>query len=194
MNVLKGKIESLETEVADLEQRNAVLQTETAAERARAEEWRQRYGREVPSGDNKDLFDLVQQKLSDGVDIDRLKFVIGAAENRENCEEQPVSKRFIVQTPLHRGANSSVRFASGAITVMALGQPARDALGNPEAWFDSAEPVTVQITHIGGKTSEFSGKLPLHPSLVVGDNEYRFSFAKSSRGFVEVSGVRCQYP
>ncbi len=194
VNTLKGKIASLGADVANLEQKNAALQTEISGERSRAEEWRQRYTREVPSGDLKDLFDLTQQKIESGVAVDRLKFVVGAAENRENCDEKPVTKRFIVQTPLHSGANGFVAFASSAITLTAVGVPARDSLGNREAWFDPAEPMTVRIVHIGGKTSEFSGKLPLNPSIVFGDSEYRFSIVKGSRGFVQVAGTRCDYP
>lgn len=194
VNTLKGRIASLEADVANLEQKNTALQTEISGERSRAEEWRQKYTREVPSGDLKELFDVTQQKIESGVSVDRLKFVIGAAENRENCDEQPATKRFIVQTPLHSGANGFVAFDSGAITITAMGDPARDSLGNPEAWFDPAEPVAVRIVHIGGKTSEISGRLPLNPSIVVGDSEYRFNIVTGSRGFVQVTGTRCDYP
>ncbi len=194
VNTLKGKITSLEADAATLEQKNAALQTETAREQARAEEWRQRYTREVPSGDLKDLFDLAQQKIELGVSVDRMKFVVGAAENRENCDQEPVTKRFVVQTPLHSGANGFVAFADSAITITATGVPARDSVGNPEAWFDPAEPVTVRIVHIGGKSEEVSGKLPLNPSIVFGDSEHRFSVVKGSRGFVQVTGTRCDYP
>jgi len=194
VNTLKGKIASLEADAANLEQKNTELQTEISGERARAEEWRQRYTREVPSGDLKDLFDLTQQKIESGVSVDRLRFVVGAAENRENCDGKPVTKRFIVQTPLHSGANGFVAFADGTITLTAVGVPARDSLGNPEAWFDPAEPVNIRIVHIGGKSENVSGKLPLNPSIVFGNNEYRFSVVKGSRGFVQVTGTRCDYP
>lgn len=194
VNTLKGKIAALEADAANLEQKNTALQTEISGERSRAEEWRQRYTREVPSGDLKNLFDLTQQKIESGVAVDRLKFVIGAAENRENCDDNPVTKRFIVQTPLQSGANGFVAFASSAVTLTASGAPARDSQGNPEAWFDPAEPVDVRIVDISGKTSEVSGKLPLNPSIVVGNNEYRFSIVKGSRGFVQVTGMRCDYP
>jgi len=194
VNTLKGKIAALEADAANLEQKNAALQTEISGERSRAEEWRQRYTREVPSGDLKDLFDLTRQKIDAGVEVNRMKFVIGAVENRESCDDQPVTKRFIVQTPLHSGANGFVAFANSSITITAVGVPARDSLGNPEAWFDPAEPVNIRIVHIGGKTSEVSGKLPLSPSIVFGDSEYRFSIVKGSRGFVQVTGTRCDYP
>lgn len=194
VNTLKGKIAALEADAANLEQKNAALQTEISGERARAEEWRQRYTREVPSGDLKDLFDLTQQKIESGVSVDRLKFVVGAAENRESCDEDPVTKRFVVQTPLHSGANGFVAFADSTITVTAVGDPARDSLGNPEAWFDPAEPITVRIVHIGGKAEEVTGKLPLNPSVVFGDSEHRFSIVSGSRGFVQVTATRCDYP
>ncbi len=194
VNILEGKITSLETSVADLEQKNGALRAEISEERSRAEEWRQKYTREVPSGDLKDLFDLTQQRIESGVGVDRLKFVIGAAENRQSCDQQPVTKRFVVQTPLASGANGFVAFASGAITLTAVGVPARDSQGNPEAWFDPAEPVEVRIVPIGGTASEFSGQLPLSPSIVVGDSEYHFSIVTGARGFVQVTGTRCDYP
>ena len=191
---LQQEIVSLSSTVAELERQNSEQQSAIAAERNRAEEWRQRYDKDVPAGEIKELFDLVQEKLSAGVTADRMRFVIGAAENQRECDEVPVTKRFLVKTPLYRGQDDSVRFADGAITVTALGVAAKDAAGNLEAWFDPAEPLTILITHIGGKASEFSGRLPLHPSVVTGDNEYRFTVVPGTKGFVKVSADRCQYP
>jgi len=191
---LQREIASLSSTVAELERQNSEQQSAIAAERKRAEDWRQRYDKDVPAGEIKELFDLVQEKLSAGVAADRMRFVIGAAENQRECDEAPVTKRFLVKTPLYQGQDDSVGFADGAITVTAFGAPEKDASGNPEAWFDPAEPLTVRITHIGGKVSEFSGKLPLHPSVVLGDSEYRFTVVASSRGFVKVSGDKCKYP
>jgi len=191
---LQREIVSLSSTVAELERQNSEQQSAIAAERNRAEDWRQRYDKDVPAGEIKELFDLVQEKLSAGVAVDRMRFVIGAAENQRECDKAPVTKRFLVKTPLYQGQDDSVRFADGAITVTALGTPAKDAAGNLEAWFDPAEPLSVRITHIGGKVSEFSGKIPLHPSVVVGDSEYRFTVVAGGRGFVKVSGDKCKYP
>jgi hypothetical protein len=191
---LEQQIASLSASMTDLKQQSAEQQAEIEAERAHAEQWRQRYEQEVPTGDLKNLFDLVRGKLDSGLSVERLGFVINAAEDRDHCTADPVTKRFLVQTPLYKGPDDSLRFAEGAIVVTASGVSARDGAGNPEAWFDPAEPVTFLITHISGKRSEFSGRLPLHHSVVANDKEFRFNFTVGNRGFVQVTGQECRYP
>lgn len=191
---LEREIDTLSTTVADLRQRDAEQQSEVAAARAHAEEWRQRYERDVPAGDLKQLFDLVRAKLDAGVPSDRLSFVIDAARKEDECTDEPETKRFVIPTPLNRGATDSTRFANGTLIVTASGVTARDAAGNIEAWFDTAEPIQVRITHISGKEWEFSGVLPLNLQLVVADKEYRFNLAAGARGYVEVTGQVCRYP
>ncbi len=191
---LQREIASLSSTVAELERQNSEQRAVIATERERADEWRQRYDSDVPAGEMRALFDRLRERLAAGVTAERMMFVVDAAENRRNCDDVPSSKRFLVRTPLYQGADDSVRFADGALVVTAVGAAARDAAGNPEAWFDPAAPVTVQITQLGGKASEFTGKLPLHPSVVVGAHEYRFSIVPGARGFVNVAGARCDYP
>lgn len=191
---LERDIDTLSSTVADLRQRNTEQQSEVAAARDHAEEWRQRYERDVPTGDVKALFDLVRAKLDAGVPADRLGFVIDAAQKEDECTDDPETKRIVIPTPLNRGAGDSTRFADGALIVRAAGVTARDAAGNIEAWFDAAEPVQVRITHISGKEWEFSGVLPLNLQIVVADKEYRFNLASGARGYVEVTGQVCRYP
>jgi hypothetical protein len=138
------------------------------------------------------LLDRVKEKLDAGVDIERLQFLVDAATNTPRCSEQPASKRFMVQTLLFAGANDSVVFADGTITVTARGESAVDADGKAEAWFDPAQPIKLILTLIGGKVSEVSGKLPLHTSVVVGDHEHRFTATAGPQGFVQVTGERCE--
>lgn len=191
---LEQEIASLDETVADLRRQNAEWQRNAETQRAEAAAWRERYDRDVPAGEIKELFDQVRAKLDAGVDPARLAFVIGAASNKRDCDEEPQSKRFILRTPLYEGTQHTVSFGDGEITVTGEGVSARDSAGNPEAWFDPAEPVTVRLVHIGGETQEVSGILPLNPSLVVGDTEYRFTIVTGGRGFVEVAMVRCSYP
>lgn len=103
-------------------------------------------------------------------------------------------KRFIVRTPLHSGANDSVDFGGGAVTVTAKGNSAADANGNPEAWFDPAAPVTLRATLIDGSASEATGMLPLNHAVVAGDREHRFAVTAGATGFVNVAGETCAYP
>ena len=121
--------------------------------------------------------------------------MIAAAGQTLKCTGEPAVRRFLVRTPIYRGANDAVTFAENAITVTASGVSAKDINGKPEAWFDPAEPVTLRITSIGGTTREASGPLPLHHTILWHDAEYRFSVvAADQRGFVLASAERCALP
>jgi len=153
-----------------------------------------RYARDVPNDAQRRLLALATSKLAEGISPDRLAFVIGAVENERKCDGETVTKRFIVLTPLHDGANSSVGFSNGAVTVTGTGTSAINANGALEAWYDPAAPVQMQFTHISGKSVEVAGKLPLRKSLVAGSTEYRFAVAEGPQGFALVSSDRCAYP
>ena len=187
---LRQDVSKREETIGDLRRRNGELEAALEASNAEVE----RYRNEAPSGATKELLDLVRQRLAAGVEASRLSFVIGAAKNERDCDETPVTRRFIVPTPIYNGANDSVRFADNAITVTASGQSAVDAEGRREAWFDPAQPVTLHFARLGGDTSEVTGVLPLHHSVVIGDTEHRFSVFAEGRGFVKVAGDRCRYP
>ncbi len=184
---LQGEIAALKRTQGDMEGR---LQAATVS----AQEWQASYQRDVPTGPIKDLITLLDDKLSDGTETDRLKFLISTAENPRDCEPEPLTRRFIVSTPLHKGANDAVSFARKTITVTASGPSAKDAQGRVEAWYDPQQQIKVAFTYLGGKTSLAEGLLPLHHAMVVGDSEYRFSVAPEKRGFVTVTGERCAYP
>ncbi|MFQ5973449.1 MAG: cell division protein ZapB, partial [Alphaproteobacteria bacterium] len=191
---LERTIDRLREENARLEQTTAELGVAIEAARKKTRAAQERYEREVPDDAIRTLLAQVRRKLGEGVPAERLAFVIGAAENTRSCDEKPVTKRFIVSTPLYDGPNSAVTFADNAFTVTGVGTSARDQDGNPEAWFDPAEAVTIRFTHIGGRTFEVSGRLPLHHSIVVGEIEHRFSMTQGPRGFLHVAGDSCQYP
>lgn len=194
VTVLREEITQLTATNDSLIGENDDLKADLAAAKREAGEWQGRYQREVPTGEIKRLTDLVVEKAQGGVPLDRLAFLIGAAGNAEACDNQPVTKRFIVPTPLYSGANSWVGFADSTITVTALGESAVNANGQTEGWFDPAAPVTVKFTQIGGEAAEIEGKLPLHHSLQAGDSEYRFSITEGDRGFMNVTADRCNFP
>lgn len=191
----KERIAELEGEVDSLQQQRAVLATELAKARESITGWQARYEREVPTGFLREMLVLVEEKLAAGADRDRLAFLVAAADKPQVCDEQPETKRFIVTTELQvGGANDAISFAERTITVTAKGEAARDANGNLEAWYDPEKPLTLTITHLGGKTEQAEGALPLHHSLVVGDDEYRFTALPGARGFLTVTSDRCNYP
>ena len=140
------------------------------------------------------MFDAVRERLDGGVEESRLAFVIGAAKNERDCTATPVTRRFVVKTPIYDGPNDSVSFAQSTITVAAEGRSATDEAGNPEAWFDPVLPITLSFTEIGGKRAEIKGVLPLHHAMVRGDTEYRFTVVRGDRAFVDVTAEGCAYP
>ncbi len=194
MTKLEKQVAELNQSVAALQQKNAELAADAEAARQSETQWQNRYQEEVPTGQSKELFEILRERMAAGVETKRLAFVIESTGNIRTCDKKPVTKRFLVQTPLYRGANDSVTFGGESITVTAKGDNAATSDGRAEAWFDPAKPVTVQFAEIGGRTTERSGKLPLHHSVVVSGSEYRFTIQNGPQGFVKVSGERCNFP
>ena len=192
--VLEKQVAELDGTVAALDRENADLKTALAAAEDRAAEWQGRHEQEVPTGRGKELFDLVKERLAAGIETDRLAFLIGAAENRKTCDAPVQTKRFFAQTALYKGANDSVSFAQDRITITAKGDSAVNAAGDREGWFDPAKAVTVRFTQLGGETSEKTGDLPLHHSIVIGDSEYRFTVLAGDRGIIKITGTQCPFP
>lgn len=191
---LVEEISALTAAKEQAERRAAQLQQIAQTAEIRAGELEVRYEREVPTGELARLQELLAQKLAEGVDANRLAFVIQQTGNARTCTTRE-TKRFVLPTPLYRGANTSVAFAEGAVTISGLGASARNAGGNAEAWFDPRQAVTLRFTQIDGSTSEETGVLPLQHSVVIGDKEHRFNIVESSaRSFVEISGDTCPFP
>lgn len=192
---LEEKVESLNAQVAKAEREKADLRSELSETEDALAESRQRYEAEVPSGKPAELLDLVKQRLNNGISPDRLEFVIAKASKETKCDAGPVTRRFIVQTPLSRGAADSVSFANNSITVTGRGPSARDSQGRPEAWFDPNQPIAVTFVKLGGESTTVEGTLPLHHSVVINGNEHRFSIVDNdNRAFVNVTWERCAYP
>ncbi len=189
----RSEIEDLARERAELQQNLLSLQQAIANARLRAERAEQRYSEEVPTGALQEIVALATQRLADGVSAERLKFVIGHASRTRNCKPAE-NKRFLVQTPLFQGSNTSVAFMDGTITVTGSGQSASSSDGRVEAWFDSKKPVTIRFTVIGGRQSVAEGPLPLHHSIVMNDTEHRFTIVEGNRGFVSITNDSCSYP
>jgi hypothetical protein len=181
--------------VEELERQNTDLQASLILKDRRLKDVEQLYDRDVPSGALATLMGRIREKLEAGVDLSRFEFLIEAAGKPRACDNKPVTKRFMVRTPISRAANDSVSFAKNRITITALGESALNAEGKVEAWFDPARSIALRFTQIGGKTTVEKGKLPLHTSVIVDDNEYKYSVvAGAQRGFVEVTGERCDFP
>jgi len=192
---LREETARLVNAVGEAEDRNVALTASARQAGLEAQEWRRRYERDVPQGPTRRLYALLVAQLERGVAEDRLAFLIDAAGADRSCANKPVTRRFLVQTPISRDIGHSVSFADNAITVVGEGQSAVNAANQPEAWFDPAQPVAIQFSRLGGETSRATAILPLHHSVVLGDHEYRFTVTVGdSRGFVNVTADRCAFP
>jgi hypothetical protein len=185
----------LDERVQALERENTELQAGLILGARRLKDAELAYRRDVPGGEVAALMGRVREKLEAGVDQDRLAFLIDSAGKIRKCDDKPVTKRFVVRTPISRGANDSVSFAKNAITITALGESERNQEGQVEAWFDPAQAVTLRLVQLGGKTTVRKAKLPIHTSVVIKNKEYLYSVVEGAqRGFVEITGDRCDYP
>ncbi len=192
---LQQEVDELSRGVAELGDRNAQLRTQAAEAGENAAQWQARYKAEVPTGKSRELFALLKSQIDKGADPDRVAFLVRTAADERSCDSETQTRRFLVRTPLFVGANDAVTFARNSITVTAQGASASNAEGKSEAWFDPAKPVVLKFVNPGGASSEATGALPLHHSVVRGDGEYRFSIvAGEKRGFVSVTVERCAFP
>ncbi len=191
---LEDTIDELRQENTDMNQEIQTLVSVVSTLKAENKDWETRYSRDVPTEDERRILELAKTRLADGVDHERLAFVINAVKNKRNCAGETQTKRFIVMTPVNSDrANSAVGFANGSITVTADGAATQTAQG-AAGWFDPARPVRVRFTKIGGEAIQAEGKLPIHHSVVVGDTEHRFTITEGPRGFVLVTANQCDYP
>ena len=190
---LRDEIKGLTRTVGDLRQERDSLATELDTVRRSERDLQIRYRNDVPAGPARELFALVQDRLKSGTPPDRLAFVIGATTPERKCDGSPESKRFIVRTPGVEPGNDWVGFANSTIRVTAEGEPAK-AGGQDQPWYDPGKPVVVRFTRLGGTVSEVKGLLPINHSVVKDGKDYRFSVAGGPRGFVVVTGDRCNFP
>jgi hypothetical protein len=199
--IARRDVATLETRLSDVTSEAATLRSEIVglkaalrAEKDRVAEWRERYEKDVPSTAEAEILAAARARIAGGVPVARLASVVAMAHDDVECTPLGEPKRFIVNNEIRSGAKDSVSFASGAVTVMASGVAARNAAGQPEAWFDTAKPVTVTFSHVGGESSQVEGLLPIHHAIAVGQIEYRFSMVAGARSFVEVTGATCSFP
>jgi ribosomal protein L12E/L44/L45/RPP1/RPP2 len=191
---LEGKVGELDQTIEQLQVQAAAQAAAIAAEQARAEEWRRRYEQEVPAGEDKALFDAMRARMAEGVTAERLRFVVERMEARQHCDTPQENRLLLVQTPISGARVQAASFAGGRVSVSLTGVSARDAADNPQAWFDPAQPVTVRVVLPGGGVSAIEGMLPLNRSMLQGNREYRFGVQPSSRGYVQVTVLRCRFP
>ncbi|MBE7635650.1 hypothetical protein GUA87_02245 [Sneathiella sp. P13V-1] len=175
------------------EKTRAAMDKQSAA-LAEARAWRDKYEKEIPTGEPLEILNLARTRLEEGLDPVRIKNLITLAQNTENCSLKPTTKRFIVNTPIYQQPGNSISLADGSVTVSGLGASTLNADGKPEAWYDPSKPVAITFTKIGGKTEKVEGVLPISKSLVFGSDEFRFTVQQGNQSFAVISVTRCDFP
>lgn len=193
---LRTEVVTLTERSEGLEEQNAGLRGALEAEQVRTAELAAQYRRDVPDAETARIVELVRARRADGVPADRLAEVIRAATAQWRCTGEPVTRRFILRTPLTTVAGNDVAgFANGAITVTGTGVSENDAQNRPQSWYDPQQSVTLIFNRIGGGApQEVTGKLPLYYSVVAGDTIHRFTAVPGDRSFVNVTALACAYP
>ncbi|HET6522152.1 MAG TPA: hypothetical protein VFG47_20370 [Geminicoccaceae bacterium] len=195
-------IDQLRAEIAELRAGNAALGERAAAAVQRADEARsraqaaeERYQAGMPRGAERELLQRIEAKLRDGVAPERLAFVIEQSGLPQECAGTPETKRLMVRTPVGGGAVSAVRFGDGRIVVTGEGPSARNDQGRPEAWFDPAARIQLNLQTLDGRTEAVEGVLPMTHAMVVDGREYRFNVTQGEqRGLVEMTAQSCALP
>ncbi len=190
VRVLEARIGELTDEKSQLQSRLDGVRRAIREATARANELEA----EVPSDQEKQLLGTIRNRLSDGVDPERLAFVLDAVSNTPECFGEPTTRRFIVRTELSGTGNDTVSFADQTILVTAKGESSLNEAGQLQSWFDPAQPVAAIFRHIDGTETKAEGVLPMTHSVVVGDVEYRFALKAGQRSFLEVTADSCRYP
>ncbi|MEZ5826090.1 MAG: hypothetical protein R3C97_15565 [Geminicoccaceae bacterium] len=194
--------ERLENELVDFRERDRERVREDAAAKDEVERLRQAlaqvesdYAANVPTGEKKQLLDLVGTRLETGVPAERLAFVIREAAAQRQCAPDIEAKRLQARTPIVGNAANTVGFADNLVTVSGEGASARDEAGRPEAWFDPGQPVTLRFQTIGGESVVVEEVLPVTHAMVINGDEYLFQATPAERrGFVEIAVQVCEFP
>ena len=79
--------------------------------------FQRRYEQEVPQGQVREIMGLVRDRIEQGVEAERIAFVVNAVQNETRCAPDITSRRFIVQTQEAQGANGSVQFNDGHVEI-----------------------------------------------------------------------------
>ena len=190
--VVKNNLKDMQREQSVLQEQVMDLTAQAQTAQVRYKELQEQVADIIPEGPTQDLLALIKDQLKKGMDPGRLEFVIRSARPPSNCTD-PEVKRFVVSTPAHTGPKSQVSIAEGAIVIEGEGRPARNAVGNQEAWFDPGYPVKI-TTRYADKKTEKRDVLPFQYSVVLEDREYRFTIEKGAQSFVKVVYDSCDYP
>ena len=190
-----------ESDLSALQELNRLLSERAASAEQRAEaaitraaRLQRSYDADVPQGQTRELLDLVQQRLKDGVPAARLEFLLREARVERKCDPPSETKRLLVHTSVTPTPAATAGFAENQITVTVEGAPQRKPDGRTDPIFDPQQPVTLHLLRIGRDVAKAEGRLPLSHSLVLGDREFRFTVKAADKGQAELIAQVCDFP
>ena len=189
---LKDEVKTLTTERDELQTQVTKLSATAQTANRRYQQLQEEVESILPAGPMQDLVTLVREQLKQGMDAERLSFVIRSARPPTGCTE-PQSKRFVINTPTYNGPSSFASIADGKIKITGNGQSARNKNNLAEAWYDPSKAVNITIVN-GDKRETKEGILPLRYSTILENREYRFTIESGARSFAKVVFDSCAYP
>jgi hypothetical protein len=191
--VMHAQVEVLTEEKKVLENTVTELKAEALTATTRYQELQKTVAETMPEGPVQDLIMLVHKQIGDGMDPERLAFLIRSARPPRNCAE-PETQRFVVSTPAYKGPESKASIEDGTIVIKGSGVSAKNVKGDPEAWYDAGKAVSLEFLLKDGRSETKKGVMPIHQSLIIGNKEYRFTVAEGARSFAKVTFDSCDYP
>ena len=190
-----------ELDLSALQELNRLLSERAASAEQRAEaaitraaKLQRSYDADVPQGQTRELLDLLQQRLKDGMPAARLEFLLREARVERKCDPPSETKRLLVHTSVTPTPAATAGFAKNQITVSVEGAPQRKPDGRTDPIFDPQQPVTLHLLRIGRDVAKAEGRLPLSHSLVLGDREFRFTVKAADKGQAELIAQVCDFP
>jgi cell division protein FtsB len=189
---LNEQVKTLTTQNTELQESVTELRAEAQTANTRYEQIRAEYESQIPEGPMQDIIKLVREQLGQGMAPERLSFLIRSARPPTGCNE-PETKRFVVTTPAYKGPESTVSVADDLVLVSGTGASAKNDKGQPEAWYDPAQAISVRFKN-GEVVETKKGNLPLRHSIIANNREYRFTIEEGSRSFAKVVYDSCAYP
>lgn len=189
---LRDEAKILQVERDTLIKNTTELSAEAQTANKRYEQLKQEVQSILPEGPMQDIVTLVREQLKQGMDPERLSFVIRSARPPTGCVD-PESKRFVINTPAYNGPKSVASIADGVIQIEGAGESARNDKNQPEAWYDPAKKVEISFKH-DNKVEVKKDTLPIRYSIVAGEREYRFTIEAGAKSFAKVIYDSCAYP
>lgn len=160
---------------------------------AESKTWQERYAHEIPTGPTKELYEILTKRLEEGLEPERLSFVLRHAQPAPKCLAAPIAKKVPIGIKGH-SSPQNIAFFDGDVLLQGEGTFTKNQKGAREFWFDPKNAISITLSHATGKKHVATGKLPFQTLLQVDDKAYHFNFRAGPKGYCFVSANICDYP